>query len=376
MMCPFCQCANPSSARICRVCAGPLHAKTPPIAVAPIAVAPIAVAPVAVAPVAVAPIAVAPIAVAPDITEVARRNFDVGALPLVHASFFLDENSRVCLICAYGTVRLWDAQTNELREVLAKRRFRKSGAISCALVAPDFVAMGAETGEVRWHALVGRERKKPASHVGRVLALAASATHFYSGGSDGVIWATQWDDKKSKSRALIEGLGALRTFAVSPDAQAGATLVAVGCDDGAVQLWRPNDEQTAMRLDWTRSGHAAPLEFVLFSPNGHMILSRDAAGHLCLWAAQTSYQLPLAPGAQSSQIAPAFSPDSRYLAVLNAENNVEIWDIATEKRRHVLPASSEKTRFLAFASTSKSPNSASTSMLVAGEREIAIWKVS
>lgn len=338
MNCPFCHCANAATSRACRVCGAPLRAEKPKIA---------------------------PISPTPTPVELARQSFEENASPLVNASFLPDENPRVCLMRENGIVQFWNAQSDELSSFSVGRLFRKTSPLCCALATADFVATGHQNGLVRQHNFDGRERKSPAPHVGRVLVLAINATHFYSGGSDGVIWATALSDKKAKSCALLEGLGALATFAVSPD----ATLIAVGCDDGDVGLWRVNVEQTAAKLDWTRRGHNLPIGSLLFSPNGQMIVSRDKNGNLCLWAAQTSYQLPLAPQAQCSHAAPAFSSDNRWLALANAKNGVAIFDVALGTLLHELPPFSEAITHLAFATKA-------AWLLVAGAREIAIWKMS
>ena len=242
--------------------------------------------------------------------------------------------------------------------------FREWSWLCCALATENWVATGAANGEARWHNWNARERKSPSPHAGRVLALAANSTHLYSGGNDGVIWTTDFDDKKSRSRALIEGLGAMTTFAVSPDAQ----LIAVGCDDGAVEVWRATADKSSAQLDWTRREHHFAIDSLSFSPNGQMILSRDRSGALCLWAAQTSYQLPLAPDAQCSHVAPAFSSDNRWLALANAQNGVSIFDVALGTLLYEIAPFDEKITHLSFAS-------GAPWLLVAGAREIAIWNV-
>ncbi len=350
MNCPFCQHANALTARACRVCGGPLSALAPEIAPKPQVTAP------PVAPVAVVVGAPAPV-------EIARQTFAEDAGALVSVGFAPDENPTVCLIYAAGVAQLWDALRAEFSSFALGRLFRRAKPLCCALSARDFVAMGHENGEVRWHQLDARAKKNPAAHVGRVLALACNATHLYSGGSDGVIWATELDDGQAKSRALLEGLGAMRTFAVAPD----ATLVAVGCDDGAVQLWRATAEAAA-KLDWTRRGHDAPLESLAFSPNGRMIISRDKSGRLNLWAAQTSYQLPLPPGAHTSHVPAVFSSDNRLLALANSADKVSIFDVALGTLLCELPPFGEPIAQLAWAP-------AGTWLVSAGARQVALWNV-
>ncbi len=353
MKCPFCQSANAATARACQVCGGPLHkASAPPnVAVA-------------------SDVRVFPVisTVAPPPTLLARQIFDEKSAPIVNAGFLPDEKTIIWLARADGVVQLWNADNDENLAFSIGRLFRKNSPVCCATVAQNFIATGHKNGEVRLHALNGNEARKPSPHVGCVLALAATIVHLYSGGNDGVVWQTVLSDTKSrgKSAAWLEGLGAMTTLAIAPDEKS----LAVGCDEGAVQLWRlnDNDDAPAPCLDWSRSGHAEPLRSLLFSPNGNMILSRDTEGKLCLWAAQTSYQLPLPPGARSSHVAPAFSGDSRWLALANAENGADVFDIATEKLVCTLPSLNGKMHVLDFSADGKA-------VLVANAREVAIWKI-
>ena len=339
MNCPFCQHANAATARACRVCGAPLGAPKPVIA----------------------PVAV--VAPTPTFSEIARQTFDENPAELVSASFLPGENSAVCLIRKSGVVQLWDAQSNELSSFSVERRFGKSSPLCCALATANFVAIGRENGEVRWHDWNGRARKSPTAHVGRVLSLAANETHFYSGGSDGVIFSSEMGAKKMKSRAIIEGLGAMTTFAAAPDARS----IAVGRDDGAIELWRVNAEHSAAKLDWTRRSHQAPLASLLFSANGQSLVSRDKMGALCLWAAQTSYQLPLAPRAASSHGAPALACDNRLLALCDARG-VSVFDVAPGTLFCELPSFGEAVTHLAFATEAPW-------LLVAGARQIAVWEI-
>ena len=351
MQCPFCHAANAATARACRVCGAPLRAKKPIIA-------PISIEPVLVTP--------TPIASAPS--EIARHifteNFDENFGELVSADFLTLENIIIGLVRTNGVVQLWNTANGEIFARHIGPMFRKINPIVRATLAPGAVITAHQSGAVQQHTFDGRAQKKPSSHIGRVLALAANETHFYSGGSDGVIWSTPLNNKKAKSRALLEGLGALATFAVAPDANS----IAVGCDDGAICLWRFDAEKAAFQLDWTRNVHDSMIRSLAFSPNGNMILSRDKSGSLSLWAAQTSYQLPLATEAQLSYVAPAFSSDSRLLALANAENIVSIFDVALGALFCELPPFAEPIAHISFATNAPW-------LLVAGAREIAVWNI-
>ena len=355
MRCPFCQCANAPDARACGVCGGPLRAAQPVGAAQPVRTAPVVRVPIDREP-----------------SLVGRVTPDENCAGMAVIS---SEEPTLGWALENGALQRWNVADDELTTFPYRRFFRKPGRVCCAAFAPQLglAATGHECGQVRWFDFEGRELAAPASHVGRALALAWTPTHFYSGGNDGVIWSTPVPNdetfaRRYKSRALIEGLGAMTTLAFSRDGD----LLAVGRDDGAVQLWRlkaasADETEAPVRLDWTRDAGRSPVRSLAFSPNGYMIVSRNAQGAVRLWAAQTSYELPLAPQARQSQVAPAFAADSRFLAIANAENGVEIADIALEQSLHSLPPLGEKIAHLTFAPDAEL-------LAIASAREIAVWQ--
>ena len=370
MRCPFCAAPNAPNIGACRVCGGPLRAAKPKPAPS-IARAP---APVVAPPVVRVPVSI-PSARAPRL--LGRRTLETSGIAGLGAfagetsgiaglGALAGEGPRIGLVTADGALQLWDVETDDFMSFPNRRRFRKPGPVGCAAFAPqhDLVAMGHQNGQVRWLSLDGRALPGPAPHIGRALALAWTDTHFYSGGSDGVIWATPLGLERPASQVTLDGLDALTTLAIAPD----GALLAVGRDDGAVQMWRL-EEGAAPRLDWTRREHCAPIRSLAFSPNGAMIVSRAAGGSLCLWAAQTSYQLPLASGAKESGAAPAFSADSRLLLVAKG-SGVAVFDVALEKLLGHL-ALGETVRHLACA-----PGADGAQWVVAaGERAVGMWEV-
>lgn len=294
----------------------------------------------------------------------ARQTFDEHSPRVVATGFGARETQTIILVLENGALRIWDFGRDEIFSLSGAPLFRKPGPISCAAFGPHGVATGHECGQVRLHALDGRKAQNAASHLGRVLTLIFTPTQLYSGGNDGAIMVTSLNEKYD-SRVLLDGLGAMTTFALSPDEK----LLAIGGDDGAIGLWRLEAGETP-RLDWTRRSGAAPIRSLHFSPNGNMLISRSANRNLGLWAAQTSFELPLASSAQCGHVAPAFSADSRVLAVAHAPKGVALFDIAMEKLLCEIPPLGESVRNLAF-----SPDASAALLLVAGAREIAVWEV-
>ena len=348
MRCPFCEATNAQNARACRVCGAPLRAPSQP---APIVMA-------------------APVA---QNVVVARRTFDEKTPRIAFAEFFSSGNLSLCLVLENGDFRLWNIETDEISVFSSAKFFRKPNLVSCAALCLQNHAMatGHQNGEVNWRTLqTGKKRRASEipSHRGRVLALAATKTELFSGASDGVITVTNFPDdptKPTKTRILFDGLGQMTTLAVSPD---GAWL-AVGGDDRTIQMWRL-EKNAPPKRDWT-SQNATPLDTLRFSPNGQMLVSRARDGGLDLWAAQSGYPLPLAL-AQKSAIAPVFAGDSRLLALVNAHNEVEIFDSWTGDLRHTLPTS-RAVRNLAFAPVEDEDST--TLLAIAGERAVEVWEI-
>ncbi len=370
MPCPFCHSPTARDAKVCRVCGGPLRATGAANAGAPTPKTP-------ASPVLALPLIVtvpAPVAAAPVL--LARKMLDENTPRIASVGFCGGQNPTIGLALETGAIQLWDAHS-DVSTFCGARIFRKPGPVCCAAFAPNLVATGHECGQVRLHALdckngdwKGRVLKSPAPHLGRVLALAITPTQLYSGGSDGAIAVTTVCAgerlKRGQSRVLLDGLSAMTTWALSPD---GASL-AVGGDNGAVQLWRLEADETPPRLDWTSRKLGAPVRSLAFSPNGAMLIGRSAEGRLCLWAVQSGYPLPLAPRAQNSAVAPVFAADSRLLALVNVRGGVDIVDVGMDALLHELPPLGETARFVAFA-----PDESATLLVVAGAREAGVWQI-
>ena len=366
MPCPFCDSANPRETTACRACGGPLRAAVTSAPRPPVKVTPV-------------PIMSAPVTVPKSAPVLLARKMWDKTPPIVSVGFCADDKPTIALALENGTVQLWDAQADKCAS-FGGRSFGKPAPVCCAAFALGLAAMGHENGKVRLQTLETNGKRgawkprtlgSPAPHLGRVLALALAPNRLYSGGSDGVILATPLPDGHSKSRrgsrVLLDGLGAMTTLAVSPD----GALLAVGGDDGAVRMWHlAKDDEAPPRLDWTSRRHTAPLRSLSFSPNGAMILGRSDGGGLGLWAAQTNYPLPLAPAAEQSRVAPVFAADNRWLALVNASNGVDVFDVGMETLLFQLPPLDEATRALAF-----SPGADATMLAVAGAREVTVWRI-
>lgn len=387
MRCPFCNAANPLNTGACRVCGGPLRGtsrssssraqpkETPP-ALVPRASAPLA------------PVReIQPPEIAPPVL-LWRKAREKNAARVASVLFWPGENqSLFLLVLEDGSIQLWDrdASRDALHFPGPRWTSRKKVLTTCAAFAPEcgILATGDEAGRVHLQRLEwngGRSAWKLRAldaieaHRGRVLSLAARGSRLYSGGSDGAVVVTTlpgFSEAKSarqKPQVVLDGLGALCCLAVSPDGR----FFALGADDGQVQMWRLEDEAPLLR-DWSSRYQPFPVKSLVFSPNGHLLVSCHLSGALRLWAAQTGHPLQLAAQEQTGDAPPAFAPDSRLLCVGHAQNK-HLFDAWTGAKRHRLSFVPERVQALAF-SPAPEASARKTLLVVAGEREIVAWKV-
>jgi WD40 repeat protein len=116
----------------------------------------------------------------------------------------------------------------------------------------------------------------------------------------------------------------------------GRFVLTVGPSDGfqvgEIRLW-DRDESKVRRLPETQS----PPHFAQFSPDGKVLLTASAHGltsvteGIQLWDTATGQPRgsPLLPGGPVQSL--AFSPDSRLVAIGNANGELQIWETATGK---------------------------------------------
>ncbi len=319
----------------------------------------------------------------------ARKPREKNAPRIVAALFWPRENDFYPLfVLENGEFQAWDAQRDELHLFCPRRTLQKPGLTTCAVFSAhcDVVATGHESGQVRlqrleargapgaWkcHALEALE-----THRGGVLSLAVAKTRLYSAGSDGaVVLTTLPDALNSKSAArresavILEGMGALSCLALSPDGR----WLTLGTDDGQVQMWHLAENGTSARLDWTSRKDLSSVKSLMFAPNGNLLVSCNAQGDGCLWAAQTGHRLQ-SMAQPNNRISPTFASDSRLLAHQSASGGISLSDAWTGTLRHTLPPVTGDVQALSFSPASEK-QARETLLMVAGSQQIDAWKVS
>jgi len=206
-----------------------------------------------------------------------RRRIQVPNCPLFSAALSSDGRT---LATGTNEVRLWDAETGELKYALEGH----STITESVAFSPD----------------------------GSMLA---SAGHV-----DGAV--RLWDVRAGKLRQEIKAHDAPTAVAFSPD---GKTL-ATGGYDGALKLWDVGGGAPKRSLDYAPN---AIVGSIVFSPDGRLVAcgGDGPGGELKVWDARTGeLKMDLKAGGVVNSV--AFSPDGKGLACATSDKAVKLWNVS------------------------------------------------
>ena len=270
----------------------------------------------------------------------------------------------------YGTLRLWDAATGELKYEQTENVglptslvFSPDGrtvAVGGAAGAPGYDTWGwvtlwdAATGEFKRQLMpnVGDDR-----HIGRINSLAFSPDgrtlaigRWMARHSDEEFGTVRfWDTETGAPTLTLEGhVRGVYGLALSPD---GGTL-AVASEDGRFTFW---DTATGT-LKRQAVGHSGSISRVAFSPDGGTVASGSwlaeyggLSSTVHLWDAVTgTYKYTLA-GHRNSITSIAFSPVGRTLASGSKDYTVRLWDAHTGMRIRTLTGYADRVNMIAYS---------------------------
>jgi WD40 repeat protein len=242
----------------------------------------------------------------------------------VNSVAFLGDGGQVATASGDGVVRIWDAD----RGTEAARLRGHAGAVWSLAVVPGSsrIATGSADGTAReWDVactIAGRARCD-----GRVLAAAFSP----DGRTVAVGTAAetvQLCDSATYRPAgrFTTAAGRVNDVAFVPDNGA----VAAACDDGAVRIWSPPDQEpTVIPL------HARRIYSVGFSPTGRLMVTASEDRTARIWDVATGAAVAGPLRHPRRVFSATFSPDARIVATACEDDVARLWNVAsgTEERR-------------------------------------------
>ncbi|NJR57199.1 MAG: WD40 repeat domain-containing protein, partial [Acaryochloris sp. CRU_2_0] len=181
-----------------------------------------------------------------------------------------------------------------------------------------------------------KERKELKGHSNWVWSVAFSpddptGTTLVSSSDDTTVRV--WDTNKDRCQELNHS-SRVRAIAVSPNAQ----ILACGCNDGIVWLWKRDSRNNQWEQDRQLQKHSDWIWSVAFSPDSQILASGSEDRTIWLWNVATG-QPKLAQPFEAHEgmiYSVAFSPDGQILASGSGDKSVRLWDVSTGKCLKIL----------------------------------------
>jgi len=252
---------------------------------------------------------------------------------------------------ADGSARVWDARVEQELRPLGSHH---GGAVTASFGAGGGLVVSAgRDGTARIWDVRGRRLLHTLRHRGPVndARFSPDGRLVVTAGADGR--ARIWSTASGALQRALGGGGPVLVARFSPD----GTLVVTGRADGEVQLWSAG----AGRLVATVKAPGRVTD-AAFAPDGKSVVTASARGSF-VWSVPSGRRLHALAGA--SRV--AFSPDGKLVATAGGDGAARIWDAATGKLRHVLPASGRGLTDVVFSPDGR------TLLTTSLERDVMTW---
>jgi WD40 repeat protein/serine/threonine protein kinase len=256
-----------------------------------------------------------------------------------------------------GTVRLWGTATKQVVALLRGH----TAAVMAVAFAPDGCSLvsGDQEGTLKlWDVTFGPDADALTGHKASLSSVAISPdgkTLAVADTHDRTI--KLWDMASRRQVAVLKGhTGPVWWVTFAPD---GRSLASTS-DDNTVRIWDVASQEKVHEFQQESSQSVAD-----FSPDGKLLaVAGYGGGTVRIWDLASKKEVAqLTPGYRAR-----FSPDGRLLAA-GAGGNVRLWDVATWQHVATLRSRTDETLSLAFAPDSRT--------LAVGEAEgtLRLWDV-
>ncbi len=236
------------------------------------------------------------------------------------------------------TIKIWNPQGQLLRELAGA-----GGELDSVSFSPNsqLIATGGTGKQVQiWNYATGKVVRTISTEAGSANAHEGTVSSVVFSPDGQVIASGSWDktikiwNLQGQLVSTLQG-HSNRVLGIdfAPD---GKTLVSVGAD-GLVIFWQQDARGEFQRQQsWQAPGQDTDkvITSVKFAPNHQALAVTGTNGRIFLWQRATPNEpWNQAPSrdwqvSQDWVLSVAFSPDSRMLAVGNADNTVQVWDLA------------------------------------------------
>jgi len=244
------------------------------------------------------------------------------------------DSSWLATVGAFGTVRIWDADTWSPQSTLIGRT-EAGSSVTTVVVASDgsWLAAGEDDGTVHiWDTVTWEQQAEFTAYNGPVDALAVAPDGSWLATIPNGDWPVRiWDTATWALRAHLPGhTGTAGVVAVAPD----GSWVATGGGHGTVLIWDTATWKPRAQLtEHARKGKTVVVETAAVAPDSRWLATGDDHGTVRIWDTAT-----WKPQAQLTEhtdrvAAVAVAPDGSWLATTDFDEQVRIWDTATWTKR-------------------------------------------